>query len=118
MKTTIRMKINGSYVALLLCFVSALILIGSHMNTLKETRNELITKNMQVQTLIDMLENDIVAIERAQQNLLIAGKESELATYNVAKKDFENMWQQLYLRMDNRKTQQAHLRTINSNIEK
>lgn len=72
------MKINGSYVALLLCFVSALILIGSHMNTLKETRNELITKNMQVQTLIDMLENDIVAIERAQQNLLIAGKESEL----------------------------------------
>lgn len=104
MKTTIRMKINGSYVALLLCFVSALILIGSHMNTLKETRNELITKNMQVQTLIDMLENDIVAIERA--------------TYNAAKKDFENMWQQLYLRMDNRKTQQAHLRTINSNIEK
>lgn len=118
MKTTIRMKINGSYSALLLCFLSAFILLVSQMDTLKENRNELITKNMQVQTLMDKLEKDIVAIERAQQNVLITGMEKDRETYHATKEDFESTWQQLYLRMDHRQTQQAHLQTINHHIEK
>lgn len=118
MKFKIRSKITSGYIALLLCLVIAVIIVGFQISSLQTERNQLMKSNASVQTLISNLENYTLNMNRAQRGYLITGNDSYLDPYRDANAHWEDDWNELNLLMEGRPNQQEYLKSVKTHIER
>lgn len=118
MKLNIRSKITSGYIAMILCLIIAVVIIGTQVGSLQTERNKLITNNSHVQTLISTLENDVLNMNRSQRGYLITGKDSYLAPYEDAVTTWEDDWNTLYGLMLDQPEQLQRLNTVQNHITK
>lgn len=118
MKLKIRSKITSGYIALLLCLIAAVSIIGFQINTLQTERNTLMKTNATVQTLISSLENYTLNMNRAQRGYIVTGKDSYLEPYREARANWEDDWNELHMLMEGRPAQQEYLKSVKLHINR
>ncbi|WP_010289398.1 ATP-binding protein [Kurthia massiliensis] len=116
MKFNIRSKITSGYVSLIICLIVAVSIISTQISSLQAERNNLITNNSQVQTLISSLEKNMLNMNRSQRGYLITGKTNYLDPYHEAVTTWEDNWNELYTLMKKHPDQQQRLRTVSHHI--
>lgn len=114
----IRSKITSGYIALLLCLIIAVIIVGFQITTLQTERNKLMTNTAKVQTLLSNLENHTLNMNRSQRGYIVTGKDSYLDPYREAKANWEDDWNELNLLMKGRDNQQQYLNSVKTHINR
>lgn len=112
----IRSKITSGYIALILCLIIGVIVVGFQVNTLQTERNKLMTNTAKVQTLLSTLENHTLNMNRSQRGYIVTGKDSYLDPYREAKANWEDDWNELNVLMEGRPHQQESLDSVKTNI--
>lgn len=112
----IRSKITSGYIALILCLIIGVIVVGFQVNTLQTERNKLMTNTAKVQTLLSTLENHTLNMNRSQRGYIVTGKDSYLDPYREAKANWEDNWNELNVLMEGRPDQQESLDSVKTHI--
>ncbi len=92
MNFKIRSKITSGYIALILCLIIGVIVVGFQVNTLQTERNKLMTSTAKVQTLLSTLENHTLNMNRSQRGYIVTGKDPYLDPYREAKAKWEDVF--------------------------
>ncbi len=113
----IRSKITIGYVVIIICLLTAVLVLNSQIRSLQKERNDLIEYNTSMQTLTNTIEKHIMDMQAGQRGYIITGNESYLEPYNRASEEWEKRYQELYALIENEPAQLKQLEKAKESIE-
>lgn len=110
----IRSKIVVGYMIILLCLLLSIIAIISQIGTLQEEVEYVATHDLEVHSVINELELNIVDMQAGQRGFALTGNYSYLETYKLGKSQWENNLSRLEQLMADNDTQLQRLKRMYS----
>ncbi|MFB9325826.1 CHASE3 domain-containing protein [Paenibacillus aurantiacus] len=114
----IRAKILTGYLAIILCLLASIVVLGDRLNTQQEEVSFITVHDFSIQDLTNRIEKAMLDMETGQRGFVITGKPSYLVPYDDGHAGWERDYHELYDLTKDDPAQQRRLDSIAASIRK
>ncbi|MCQ6265270.1 CHASE3 domain-containing protein [Fictibacillus sp. WQ 8-8] len=112
----IRAKIFVGYLVIILCLIVSIVAVNNQIASMQKERNFIINHDIEIHSLTNEIEKQVLDMENGQRGFIITGDESYLKPFNLAVNSLENDYKKLYGLIADNPAQQNRLEEINKSI--